>query len=98
MMKPTPSAKFIRSLLLPGTVVAVMEAYYIAHSYIAHSPPHEQRRRIFFAIVILATFVVIAVLSTRKQTLSPENPRISPFILVGIALVIIVVAVLFRHV
>jgi uncharacterized membrane protein SirB2 len=92
-MEPTPdTAKLIRALLLPGTVVIAMEAYYIVHS-----PPHERRRRIFFAIVTLVAFVTIAVLSIRKRTSSPENPRLSHFTLAGIALVIIIIAVLFRH-
>ena len=85
-------AKLIRALLLPGTVVIAMEAYYITHS-----PAHEKGQKILTAVVTLIAFVVIAVLSVRKQASAPENPRLSHFTLVGIALVLIIIAVLFRH-
>jgi drug/metabolite transporter (DMT)-like permease len=43
-----------------------------------------------------ATCGVIVVLSLRKRALSPDKPRLSPFTLVGIAVVCIIVAVVFR--
>jgi amino acid transporter len=41
-------------------------------------------------------FAVIAVLTVRKRASSPDNPRLSPFTLLGIAAIGIIVAILFR--
>jgi hypothetical protein len=73
-------------------MVIAIEAYYIGQS-----PPEERRRRIVTAVVAVLAFVTIALLSIRKRSLSPENPRLSPFTLLAIAFVLIIIAVLSRH-
>jgi hypothetical protein len=92
-MEPTSStAKLIRALLLSVILVIAFEAYQIAHS-----PPAERRRKIFALVVTVVTAIVIVVLTARKRTTSPGNPRLSHFTLAGIALVVIIIAVLSRH-
>ena len=78
--------------LLPVIIVIAFQAYQIAHS-----PPAERRGKIVALIVALVTLVVIAVLTARKRTSSPDNSRLSHFTLAGIALVVIILAVPFRH-
>jgi hypothetical protein len=91
-MEPPSHKKIIGALLLPVIIVIAVQAYQISHS-----PPAERRGKIVALIVALATLIVIAVLTARKRASSPENPRLSHFTLAGIALVVIILAVLFRH-
>ena len=92
-MKPTSyTAKLLRALLLPVMVVVAFQVYQIAQA-----PPADRRNKIFALVVTVATIAVIAVLTGRQEKLSPDNPRLSPFILVGITLVLIIMAVLFRR-
>ena len=91
-MEPPPNtAKVIRMLALPAMVVIAIGVYHVASA-----PPGGRQARIFAAVVAFATFAVIAILTVRKQTLSPENPRLSHWTLVWISLVVIILAVLFR--
>jgi hypothetical protein len=85
-------AKAIRALIPPAAIVIAMEAYYIGQS-----PPEERLRRIVRAAVTVLAFATVAVLSIRKRTLSPANPRLSPSTAAAIAVVLIIIAVLSRH-
>lgn len=92
-MKPTSyTAKLLRALLLPVMVVVAFQVYQIAQA-----PPADRRNKVFALIGTVAAIGVVAVLTGRQRTLSPENPRLSPFISAGIALVIIILAVLFSR-
>jgi F0F1-type ATP synthase assembly protein I len=84
--------KLLRAVLLPVIVVTAYEGYQIAHA-----ASGQRRGQIVFLIVSLAAVMLIVVLSARKRALSPEHPRLSQFTLAGIALVVIIIAVLTHY-
>jgi uncharacterized membrane protein YfcA len=88
-MEQGPFLQKIRALLFPAMVVVAFGAYQIAQA-----PPEARRGKIFAAVVAFAAFVVIAVLTVRKQISSPENPRVSRWTVVWISLVLIILALL----
>jgi drug/metabolite transporter (DMT)-like permease len=92
-MEPTSyTAKVVRTLLFAVIIFVPLSAYQIAHA-----PPQARRAKIIAVIGALVAGIVIAVLSVRQRRLSPENPRLPPSTLVGITLVLIIVAILTRH-
>jgi hypothetical protein len=65
---------------------------------IAYSSPAARPRTILFVAIASLTVVAIALLQSRKRSVSPENPRLSPITLAIIALIVILLAVIFRYV
>jgi hypothetical protein len=92
-MEPAPStAKLLRALLLPAIFFIALAAYQIGQV-----PPGARPGKIVAVIVTFVTCAVIVVLTLRKRSSSPENPRLSPFTLLGIAIAAIILALLFRN-
>jgi hypothetical protein len=92
MKEPTSYAvKVLRSFLIAVAILIPLEAYQFAHL-----PPAGRQGRAYSLAFALVMFAVIAVLTVRKRASSPDNPRLSPFTLLGIAAIGIIVAILFR--